>query len=216
MIFNKQPSPESAETPAQDDAAEVPQNPGETPAATVELSGAAEWEKKHNDLYDQYVRLQADFENYRKRATDEKESALKYGAQKAILELLPVLDNLDRATGSLNESSEAKVLYQSFSLMQKQLANGLEKMGVKKIDAAGQVFDPQFHEAISQLESTEHPENTVMYEAQAGYTLGDKVIRPAMVAVSSGPGPEGAEPAKAEAAASAPQAVADADNPFKA
>jgi molecular chaperone GrpE len=145
-------------------------------------------------LQDQFTRLAADFDNYRKRTRDEQESLIKYGAQKSIMELLPVLDNLERATGSLSENSDPKLLYKSFSMMRQQLLDGLDAMGVKKIQAVGQTFDPLLHEAVNQMESAEFPEDTVMHEAQSGYQLHDKVIRPAMVVVSTG-SPQEALPA---------------------
>ena len=128
-----------------------------------------DWQAKAQQLQDQFTRLAADFDNYRKRSREEQESMIKYGAQKSAMELLPVLDNLDRATAS-----------------QKQLLDGLDAMGVRKIKAIGAPFDPQFHEAVNRMPSTEFPEITNMYEAQSGYQLHDKVIRPAMVVVSTG------------------------------
>jgi molecular chaperone GrpE len=145
-----------------------------------------EWKNKAQQLQDQYTRLAADFDNFRKRSRDEQESLIKYGAQKSILELLPVLDNLERANTSLNENSDPKALYKSFSLMQKQLLDGLASIGVKQVPALGQPFDPQFHEAVNRMPSADYPENTIMYEAQSGYQLHDKLIRPAMVVVSTG------------------------------
>lgn len=143
-------------------------------------------QEKHQQLQDQFTRLAADFDNYRKRTRDEQESLVKYGAQKSILELLPVLDNLERATGSLKEDSDPKLLYKSFSMMHRQLMDGLDNMGVKKIPSVGQVFDPLQHEAVSQTASAEFPEDTIIHEVQSGYQLHDKIIRPAMVIVSTG------------------------------
>lgn len=146
----------------------------------------ADLQGQYQLLQDQFTRLAADFDNYRKRTRDEQESLIKYGAQKSIMELLPVLDNLERATSSLSENSDPKLLYKSFSMMRQQLLEGLDAMGVKKIQAIGQTFDPIMHEAVNQMESAEFPEDTVMHEAQSGYQLHDKVIRPAMVVVSTG------------------------------
>lgn len=218
-MFRKPTSdePQNAETQAGDTEDQAVAQDGnlpgqpEPPPADNEAAGGqpdAELERKYQELEDQYTRLAADFDNFRRRAREEQEASLKYGAQRTVMELLPVLDNLDRATGSLNENSEAKVLFESFGVMKKQLANALEKMGVKRIDAVGQPFDPQYHEAVSHLESAEHPENTVMYEAQPGYTLDGKVIRPAMVAVSAGGGESAPPPT--------PQPEAEeSENPFR-
>lgn len=173
-----------------------------------------DWQFKYNQLQDQYTRLAADFENFRKRVREEQESLAKYGAQKTVLELLPVLDNLERASSSLSENSDPKVLFRSFEVVQKQLMDRLDTLGVKKIIAVGQEFDPQYHEAVNQMESAEFPENTVMYEAQSGYTLQGKVIRPAMVVVSTGSA--GEAPQSTEATADAPvQEDAGSSNPFR-
>lgn len=213
-MFNQQtPEPqtgtESTESPTGGEAAPPEAAASETPPPNqAPGAGNEEQEKKYQELFDQYTRLAADFDNFRKRAREEQESSVQYGAQKTILELLPVLDNLDRATGSLTENSEPKALYDSFTVMKKQLSNALEKMGVKRIEAVGQEFDPQYHEAVSHLESAEHPENTVMYEAQSGYMLDGKVIRPAMVAVSAGGG-------EAQPAAPAQAPPQESENPFR-
>ena len=170
------------------------------------------WQNKYRELNDQFVRLAADFENYRKRTREEQQAAAKYGSQNTVMELLPVLDNLDRATASLTENSDPKTLYKSFGLVYQQLMNGLEGLGVKRIQAVGQPFDPQYHEAVSQMPSAEYAEGLVMAEAQSGYTLHDKVIRPAMVVVSIGNSDEsptvdsGAEPSASEE---------ERGNPFK-
>ena len=191
-MFNKTPRPET-----QQDAESRPASEAEAtnPSGESAQNAAAEapaqadgedWKAKYQQLQDQFTRLAADFDNFRKRSRDEQEASLKYGAQKSIMELLPVLDNLERANASLNENSDPQALYKSFSLMQKQLLDGLETIGVKKVTAIGQEFDPQFHEAVNRMPSADFPENTNMYEAQSGYQLHDKVIRPALVVVSTG------------------------------
>lgn len=156
------------------------------------------WEERYAHLQDQFVRLAADFDNFRKRAREEQETTARYGAQKTVLELLPVLDNLERATASLSEKSDPQVLFKSFSLLHKQLLDGMGGLGVEKISAVGQPFDPERHEAVNRMNSNDVPENIVLYEAQSGYALHGKVIRPAQVVVSMGPadavtGPENAE-----------------------
>jgi molecular chaperone GrpE len=182
-------------------------------ASTVQVTepnDTDEWKSKAQQLQDQYTRLAADFDNFRKRSRDEQESLIKYGAQKSIMELLPILDNLERANASLNENSEPQALYKSFSLMQKQLLDGLASIGVNQVSSVGQPFDPQFHEAINRMPSTDYPENTIMYEAQSGYKLHDKVIRPALVVVSTGvPQPTAGEPSTTSSAEGGKP-----DNPF--
>lgn len=215
-MFNKTSRPEAQESEAFEAsqseerlAAETLQNEQgqENDVNAPDLS--SEWQGKYQLLQDQFTRLAADFDNYRKRTREEQESLVKYGAQKSIAELLPVLDNLDRATGSLNEESDPKALYKSFGVMQKQLMDALDSMGVKKIPAVGQPFDPQWHEAVNRMESAEFPEDTIMYEAQSGYQLHDKVIRPAMVVVSTGSADQ-----SGPAASPAPEAAEKPHNPF--
>lgn len=144
-------------------------------------------DEQYQQLYDQFVRLQADFDNYRKRAEAEKQQWIHFGVEKTLRELLPVLDNLERATASLSESSEPKMLYQSFRLVYDGLLNGLGNAGLQSMDAVGKPFNPVFHEAVGQIDS-EHPEDMVATELQKGFLLGEKVIRPAMVQVSTGNG----------------------------
>lgn len=194
-MFNQTSSPESKEAetletqePVEQQAERANAESGDAVPEPGAVTADSELQGKYQLLQEQFTRLAADFDNYRKRTREEQESLVKYGAQKSVTELLPVLDNLDRATASLTEASDPKLLYKSFSMMQKQLLDGLDSIGVKKIQAVGQPFDPQLHEAINRMESAEFPEDTIMYEAQSGYTLHEKVIRPAMVVVSTGGG----------------------------
>jgi molecular chaperone GrpE len=185
---------------------------GETSGTAPESGETEAWKEKYQLLQDQFTRLAADFDNFRKRTREEQEQIARYGAQKTAMELLPVFDNLERATASLSENSDPKVLYKSFGLVHKQLMDGLESLGIQKIQAVGQPFDPMYHEAVNRMPSTEFPENTVMYEAQSGYMLYDKVLRPAMVVVSTGAGEEAASTPAAE---SAPAAEEERSNPFR-
>lgn len=172
-----------------------------------EQSAEANWEEKYYQMQDQFTRLAADFENYRKRVREEQQALVKYGAEKAVLEMLPILDNLDRAFKSLTENSDAKTLFQSFEVMSRQLMGSLEALGVKRIEAVGQAFDPQFHEAVSRMVSADHPEESVLHEAQTGYLLHDKVLRPAQVVVAVGPEPD--------AVAAGPDTPGKVHNPFQ-
>lgn len=206
-------SPESTSGAQDSDKHSEGQSEG---ASTGEMANTPEFaalQEKYQQLQDQFTRLAADFENYRKRTRDEQESLAKYGAQKSILELLPVLDNLERATGSLKEDSDPKLLYKSFSMMHRQLMDGLDNMGVKKIPSIGQVFDPLQHEAVSQMNSAEFPEDTIIHEVQSGYQLYDKVVRPARVIVSTG-APEEAPPETGQPAAVNGEPSQTPVNPF--
>lgn len=129
------------------------------------------------------LRTQADFDNYRKRTQKEKEEFAKYASTKLITELLPVMDNFERAfsTGveDLNESFS-----KGMNMVFRQLEGVLQAEGLVPMESVGQPFNPEFHQAIMQVESEDYPEGTVVEEIQKGYLLKDKVLRPAMVKVS--------------------------------
>ena len=141
----------------------------------------------YNQLQNQHLRLAADFDNFRKRRMNELEQHRKYGAEPFVSDLLPVLDNLDRAKQSLSEASEPKVLYQGILMMHQQLKQALEALGVKRMETVGKPFDPAIHEAVSQLAMPSAPENSVIAEQLAGYQLYDKIIRVAQVIVATSP-----------------------------
>lgn len=216
-MFDKtsQSNPPEADSTVMTDDREQQEAAEAAPSSADSAGDSENWPGKYQLLQDQFTRLAADFDNYRKRIREEQEQLAKYGAQKSAMELLPVLDNLERATASLTESSDPQVLFKSFGVVQKQLMDGLASLGIQKMQAIGQEFDPMFHEAVNRMASAEFPENTIMYEAQSGYLLHDKVIRPAMVVVSTG----AAESDSAEAAAPAAKAAAETEeeqsNPFR-
>lgn len=135
-----------------------------------------------------YVRLLADFSNYKKRAAAEREEILKFSNEAFVMALLPTLDNFDRAlSAAQNHSSEAanglEELVKGVALIKKQLEDSLERLGVKPIEAMGKPFDPHFHEAIMKRES-DAPHDQIIEVVQKGYLFHNKVVRPAMVIVS--------------------------------
>ncbi|MEN9203442.1 MAG: nucleotide exchange factor GrpE [Thermostichus sp. DG_1_6_bins_120] len=134
-----------------------------------------------------YVRLYADFENYRRRTQREKEEFSQKERQKFVLEILPVVDSFERAQQQIKlETDRERELHNSYQSVYRLLVESLKKMGVSRMKAVGQPFDPNLHEAIARQPSSEYPEDVVITEYQAGYKLGDWVIRHAMVAVSEG------------------------------
>lgn len=139
---------------------------------------------------DLMLRLAAEMDNYKKRAIKERESLTKYGSQGILQELLPILDNFRRAIESANESKDFDSFLEGVEMIFKQMDDALERKGVSVIDAVGEVFNPNIHEAVVHIASEEYPENIVAEELQKGYMLHDRVIRPAMVAVSKGTGKE--------------------------
>ena len=132
----------------------------------------------------QYVRLAADFDNYRKRQAQERECLLKYGAEDTMKKLLPILDTIERAQKSFQELDDSQKLKESFEIIQKQLLDALDKIGLKKIETKGKEFDPNLHEAVMQTPTSEHPDHSVIMELQSGYQLHDRTVRPAMVNVA--------------------------------
>lgn len=135
-------------------------------------------------INNQYIRLAADFDNYRKRQMQERESLLKYGAQEALTKMIEALDNIDRANTSIENIDDVNTVKESYNMVFKQIFDVLNKMGLEVIDTAGKEFDPNFHEAVMQTPTSEYPENTIIAELQKGYKLGDKVLRPSLVNVA--------------------------------
>lgn len=132
------------------------------------------------DYLTRLQRLQADFENFRRRVTKEKEDFAKYASESLICSMLPILDNFERALAS----GESGNLLTGVEMIFRQFKEVLEKEGLCPINAVDNPFDPNCHEAVMQVETDEHPDNTVIEEFQKGYLLKDKVIRPAMVKVA--------------------------------
>ena len=137
-----------------------------------------------DNLNNQYLRLAADFDNYRKRQAQEREALLKYGAQECMKKIIEVVDNFDRALQSVEKIDNVEKMKETFFVLNKQLTDSLTKLGLEQIQCVGQKFDPNLHEAVMQTPSEEHEEDTIINELQKGYKLGDKVLRPAMVNVA--------------------------------
>jgi len=139
---------------------------------------------ERDTLLDRLARMQADFENARKRASREQQEFRDYALADAINTLLPTLDSFERALQSSREQSE---LRSGIELIYKQLQDALNKLGLRPIPAKGEPFDPRLHEAIEMVETTEAPDHQIVQELQRGYKLKDRLLRPAMVKVASNP-----------------------------
>ena len=163
---------------------EIVEDKQETAAETVE-SAENKLQQDFDNLNNQYLRLAADFDNYRKRQAQERENLITYGAQDAMKKLIEVLDNFDRAKQSIETSEDIQQIKDSFNVLYNQMFDNLSKLGLTVIEAQGQEFDPNFHEAIMQTPTNDHPENHVIMELQKGYKLGDKVLRPTLVNVAT-------------------------------
>ena len=138
------------------------------------------------ELNERIVRLTADFDNFRKRAQREKDEARQFANQGLLEKLLPVLDNFEMALTAVKDADPS--LRDGVQMILDQLLGVLKESGVEPVDAMGQPFDPNLHEALSQEETTEVEEGTVVQQVQRGYKLNDRLVRPARVVVAKAPG----------------------------
>ena len=143
-----------------------------------------DWQEKYEKLNDQFIRLAADFDNFRKRQAQERESLLKYGAESTVTKLLEVMDNFDRGLKAIETVDDCDKVKECYNLAYKNFYDVMSKIGLEAIKAIGEEFDPNLHEAVMQTPSEDKPEHTIIAELQKGYKLGDKVIRPTLVNVA--------------------------------
>ena len=189
-------SPELLETGAEPEVSgQVPLEPGVTAehqAALAELENELKVLKAQlDDRTNQLVRTAADFDNYRKRTQREREEQEQQIKCSTINELLPVVDNFERARAHIKPQTEAEItIHKSYQSVYKQLVDCLKRVGVAPMRAEGKEFDPNLHEAVMRQATAEHPEGTVMEELQRGYLLGEKVLRHALVKVAAPPEPD--------------------------
>ena len=144
-------------------------------------------EEEVKQLQDRVLRTAAEMENTRKRLEREKSEGISYANESLIRELLPVIDNLERAVQHGESSSDVKSLVEGVKMTLKAFADVLAKHGCVSFDSVGQIFDPKYHEAMMQQPSDEHPEKTILLEFQKGYKLRERLLRPASVVVSKAP-----------------------------
>ncbi|WP_123039788.1 nucleotide exchange factor GrpE [Cohnella candidum] len=176
-------TPAGSEEPAAEEW--VPEdNGGDSSAEGQGDPRIAELAKQAEDNHNRYLRVQADFDNFRRRTQKEKEDLAQYASMKLVGQLLPVLDNFERALQAGGESAGTDSFAKGIDMIYRQFSQVMEAEGLRKMDVVGQPFDPELHQAIMQVESEEHEEGTVVEAVQNGYWLKDKVLRPAMVKVS--------------------------------
>lgn len=142
-------------------------------------------EKEKEELHNRLLRVYADYDNFRRRTREEKERDAKYRAQSLVEDILPVLDNFERALTVQTTNEESKSILQGMEMVYRQLLEALKKEGVSVIEAVGKPFDPNYHEAVMQVNEEGYESNIVVEELQKGYMLKDRVIRPSMVKVNS-------------------------------
>jgi molecular chaperone GrpE len=141
---------------------------------------------ERDTLQDRLLRLRAEFDNYRKRAERERIETIQWASAELMRELLNVLDSFDLAMRAVPEDSAAAEMVRGLDLVYKQFLDTLGRFGLKAIEAKGQPFDPNLHQAVSAVPTQDIAENTVVEEMRRGYTLNGKLLRPAMVSVSAG------------------------------
>ncbi len=138
-------------------------------------------------LQDKQLRLMAEFDNAKKRAVREREEQARFANESLLREILPVLDNFDRALQAARGEPAAAAVTAGIELIQRELLRVLEKFGVAPFSSVGQPFDPERHEAVARVNDPDHPEMTVIAETARGYMLNGRVLRPAMVTVAMAP-----------------------------
>lgn len=186
-----QPDAEFA-SEAQEAAADVPgegapsdANEKESPVSNeTDQAQLEELRKQIEELQNRLLRVQADYDNFRRRTRQEKEDLHKYAAADVIENLLPVLDNFDRALVTAEGGNDYDALLKGIDMIFRQFRQVLEQLGLSAMDAVGQPFNPEFHEAVMKVEDSDQEEGIVLEELQKGYMFKDKVLRPAMVKVS--------------------------------
>ncbi len=183
QILDESADEQAEETGAPDEQENEQQNPLAALQAQIETMT-----QERATLYDQLLRRQAEFENYRRRIDRERGETYTRARAEVLLELLPVIDNFERALASLeNSGGDAESLRHGVELIHKQFKDALTKFGLEPVESVGQTFDPHVHEAVTIEPTDKHKENTIIEEFQRGYKLGEKLLRPAKVKVASSP-----------------------------
>jgi len=171
---------EAAKKPAKKTGKKTDRNGEQEMAVRLEAA-----EKEAGENYDRFLRISAEFENYKKRKDREATDFRKYANETLVKELLPVIDNLERAVETSADHEDAvNCILEGVDMTLKEILKVLEKFAVKAVDAVGNPFDPTYHQAVMQEESEDHPDNTVIKELQKGYTIHDRLLRPSMVVVA--------------------------------
>jgi len=172
---------EQAETVIPESAAQDASAPQEDAAESSLLD---ELRSQLDEQQQRLLRLQADYDNFRRRTRQEKEDFAKYASSEVVEKLLPVLDNFDRALAAGRSGNDYEALIKGVDMIYRQFKQVLEQVGLSEMNAVGQPFNPEYHNAVMKVEDEEHEEGIVLEELQKGYMFKDKVLRPAMVKVS--------------------------------
>ncbi|WP_041121073.1 nucleotide exchange factor GrpE [Jeotgalibacillus alimentarius] len=178
MVSEKEVQQETTEELNQDAAVESEET------AETETAVEENWQQKAEEAEDKYLRLRAEFDNYRRRIQKENETLQKYRAQNVVTGILPALDNFERALNIETTNDESASLLKGMQMVHSSLLEALKAEGVEMIESVGQQFDPNLHQAVMQVSEEGTESNTVIEELQKGYKLKDRVIRPSMVKVN--------------------------------
>lgn len=174
---SQEPRPEAPD----DQPGPQPDQPSSAEARIAELERAlAEAESRH-------LRVMADFQNFRRRNEEQFAERIRFAAQELVTDLLPVLDNLERALGAAQDAGSFESLHAGVEMTYRQILEILKRYGVEQIEALGAQFDPNLHEAVMRVEDQDADDNSVIEEMRRGYTMHSRVIRPSMVKVSAKP-----------------------------
>lgn len=173
--------------PKEDQAEHAAEEKAESSADTAQEGNPAGAQPEPDPLELRLLRLQADFDNYRKRMVRERQEWAQRAAEDLVSDLLPVLDHYEMGLDTASKHQTDDAVQNGFQLVYDQLMSTLKKSGLEPIDAEGNPFDPHLHEAITHLPSADHDADLVMNQTRRGYRLGSKLLRPAQVVVSSGP-----------------------------
>lgn len=161
-------------------AAESGRAAGERDASGQPDTAAGDVER----LKEQLLRTAADFDNFRKRARRDTEDAEKRGREQALREILPVIDNLERAVAAADSAADVKAVVEGVSMVLRLFEDVAGRLGLERVSSVGERFDPNIHDAVQQQETDAHPPGTVISEVVPGYKMGERLIRPAMVVVA--------------------------------
>lgn len=148
------------------------------------LTELEEAKKEALENYDKYLRISAEFDNYKKRVQKDRTDLINYGNEKLIKELLPIIDSMERALNHVSNSEDIDAFVKGLKLIYEQLLVSLKKHGVERIESIGQEFDPNFHEAMMKVESDEIDDNKVVEEFEKGYLLNSRLLRPSKVSIA--------------------------------
>ncbi len=148
------------------------------------LTELEEAKKEALENYDRYLRVSAEFDNYKKRVQKDRADLINYGNEKLIKELLPIIDSMERALNHGSNSQDIDAFVEGLRLIYEQLIVSLKKHGVESIESIGQEFDPNFHEAMMKVESDELDDNKIVEEFEKGYLLNGRLLRPSKVSIA--------------------------------